>query len=146
MLLLGTINTTTQVLTTDDLINFGQVYRRYDKKNECGYRAFELGSNSITLQHSGIYHLTATITFTAPTAGDVIFQLTQNGVALNGATATETITTADTEIKTTTLDYYVLVNKECVLNQVNTINNIAITLTGVDATIENVIVNITKEV
>ena len=93
MLLLGTINTTTQVLTTDDLINFGQVYRRYDKKNECGYRAFELGSNSITLQHSGIYHLTATITFTAPTAGDVIFQLTQNGVALNGATATETITT-----------------------------------------------------
>ena len=146
MLLLGTINTTTQVLTTDDLINFGQVYRRYDKKNECGYRAFELGSNSITLQHSGIYHLTATITFTAPTAGDVIFQLTQNGVALNGATATETITTADTEIKTTTLDYYVLVNKECVLNQVNTIDNIAITLTGVDATIENVIVNITKEV
>lgn len=146
MLLLGTINTSTQVLTTDDLINFGQVYRRYDKKNNCGYRAFEVISDSITLQHSGIYHLTATITFTAPVAGDVIFQLTQNGIALTGATATETITTADTEIKTTTLDYYILVNKDFVLNQVNTIDTLAIALTGVDATIENVIVNITKEV
>lgn len=144
MLLLGTRNATTQVLTTGDLINFGSVYRKYCKKNNYGVKTFDLNSTSIALQQEGVYHLTATITFTAPTTGDVTFQLTQNGFELPSAFATETITTATTEVKTTTIDYFVLVDSNCILGVPTTLSNIAITLTGVDATISNVVVNVEK--
>ena len=101
MYLLGTRNATTQALTTGASVNLGEVYRKFCRKNSCGVKAFEFNSNSISLQHSGIYHVTATITFTAPVAGLVIFQLTDNGVAIPSALASETITTATTEVKTT---------------------------------------------
>ena len=98
MLLIGTRNSTSQALVTGGLVNLGEVYRRYCKKNSCGVKAFDFSGSSIALQHTGIYHVTATITFTAPVAGVVIFQLTENGVALPSATASETITTATTEV------------------------------------------------
>ena len=146
MLLLGTINSVDQDLPVDGLINFGTVYRRYDKKRDCGNRAFEVNGTSILLQHSGIYHVTAVITFTAPAAGDVTFQLAENGFAIPNAAVTETVTTADTQSITTTLDFYVLVDSNCILNSVNTLKNISIINTGVASTVTNVVVNIDKVV
>ena len=147
MLLLGTKNIATQDVVANETINLGSVYRRYCKKNSCGLKTFEFNSTSVALQHNGIYHITATLTFTAPVAGDVVFQLFENGVAIPGATATETITTATTEIKTTTLDYYVLVDSAVVLGNASTlIKNISVVNTGVDSTISNVVFNVEKVV
>lgn len=147
MYLLGTRNTTTQALTTGASVNLGEVYRKFCRKNSCGLKAFEFNGSSISLQHSGIYHITATLTFTAPVAGLVVFQLTENGVAIPSALASETITTAVTEVKTTTIDFYVLVDSGCVLgNPTTLIKNIGITNTGVASTISNVVLNVEKVV
>ena len=145
MVLLGTRNSTTQALTTGSVINLGEVYRRFCRKNSCGVKAFDFNGTSVALQHKGIFHITATITFTAPVPGLVVFQLNENSVAIPSALASETITTATTETKTTIIDFYVLVDEECVLGQSSTlIKNISITNTGVATTITNVVLNVEK--
>lgn len=115
MLLLGIKNTGTQTVETDEILNIGSVYRRYCKKNNCGVPAFSRTANDVSLQHSGIYHLTATFVVSAPAAGIVTVQMLQNGVVVDGAFASETITTATTELRTMVIDYYILVDKDCVL-------------------------------
>ena len=147
MYLLGTRNSTTQALTTGASVNLGEVYRKFCRKNSCGVKTFDFNGTSVALQQSGMYHITATITFTAPVAGLVIFQLTENGIAIPSALASETITTATTEVKTTTIDFYVLVDSTCVLGNPSTlIKNIAILNTGVASTISNVVFNVEKVV
>lgn len=145
-LLLGVKNTGTQSVLSGGLVNLGSVYRKVCRKDQCGVKAFDATSTGVTLQHSGIYHVVASITFTAPTAGNVIFQLAENGTAISGAIASETITTASTEVKTTTIDYLVLVDKGCVLGLPQTIfKTLSILNTGVGATISNVVLNVIKE-
>lgn len=144
--IIGTRNTSTQDLAVGDTVDLGSVYRKYVCRGKCGLNTYELsGGDAISLQHSGFYHITATITFTAPEVGVVTFQLASNDVALIGATASETITTADTEVRTTTIDYYVLVNKGCVAGiPTALIENISIINTGVASTVTSVVVNIEK--
>lgn len=148
MLLIGTRNTTTQAVPAGSALLVGDVYRRYCKKNSCGISAFSNNLSSIAAQHSGIYHVTATITFTGDAAGDVTFQLTQNGIAIPGAIATETITTATTEVRTTAIDFYVLVDNICVLGSPTTVGSaIGVSNTGaIDATVTNYVLNVSKEV
>lgn len=148
MLLLGSKNTTSQVVPSLGLINLGTVYRRYDKKSNCGFRAFDFNSTSIAFQQSGIYHLTATATFTGATAGEVTVQLLINGQAIDGAFATETITTVDTEFRSITIDYYILVDKDFILGSTTPIaQSISLQNTGdVDATFTSVVVNVDKNV
>lgn len=145
--LLGMKNSSTQTVINGGVVNLGETYRKYCRKNQCGIPVFSTSNTSVALQHSGIYHITATITFTAPTVGDVIFQLTENGNVINGSSASETITTASTEVKTTTIDFIVLVDKGCVLGTPTTIvKNIGILNSGIGATINNVVFNVIKEV
>ena len=147
MLLLGVKNTGTQTVLADGVINIGSVYRKYCKKSACGVPAFARTANDISLQHSGIYHLTATFVTSAPAAGDVTVQLLVNGEVVDGALATETITTATTEFRTLVIDYYVLVDKDCILNTESTVaQTISFQNTGVDATFTSVVVNVDKVV
>lgn len=147
MLLIGVKNTGTQTVLADGVVNIGSVYRRYCKKNTCGVPAFSRTANDISLQHSGIYHLTATFVASAPAAGDVTVQLLLNGEVVDGALATETITTATTEFRTMVIDYYVLVDKDCILNTESTVaQTISFQNTGVDATFTSVVVNVDKVV
>lgn len=147
MLLIGLKNIGIQDLAADELLGFGAAYRRYCKKDACGVPTFSSDATSLTLNQKGIYHLTAVITFTAPVAGDVTFQLLENGVVIPGALATETITTATTEIKTTTLDYYILVDNTILFGALSsTPKVITIQNTGVASTVSNVVLNVTKEV
>lgn len=146
MLLLGAKNGTTQTLLTNSLVDFGAVYRRYCKK-DCGVRTFDFTSNSIVLQKSGIYHITISAIVSSATAGDVTLQLFENGVAIPSAIATETITTPTTEFHTTTLDYYILVDSDCVLGRTSTLaKSITLVNTGIGATITNIVVNVDKVV
>ena len=147
MLLIGVKNTGTQTVLADGIVNIGSVYRRYCKKNDCGVPAFARTANDISLQHSGIYHLTATFVASAPAAGDVTVQLLVNGEVVDGVFATETITTATTEFRTMVIDYYVLVDKDCILNTESTVaQTISFQNTGVDATFTSVVVNVDKVV
>ena len=147
MLLLGVKNTGTQTVLADGVINIGSVYRRYCKKNACGVPAFSRTANDISLNHSGIYHLTATFVASAPAAGSVTVQLNVNGEPVDGAFASETITTAATELRTLVIDYYVLVDKDCILNTESTVaQTISFENTGVAATFTSVVVNVEKVV
>ena len=147
MLLIGVKNTATQAVLADGIINIGSVYRRYCKKSPCGVPAFSRTANDISLQHSGIYHLTATFVASAPTAGTVTVQLNVNGEPVDGAFASETITTPTTELRTLVIDYYVLVDKDCILDTEATVaQTISFENTGDDATFTSVVVNVDKVV
>jgi len=146
MLLLGTKNVGTQTVLTDGIINLGSTYRRYCKKNNCGVTAFSRTTQDVTLNHSGIYHITATLVGTGTVAGDVSVQLLANGEVVDGAISTETITTATTEFRTFVIDYYILVDKDCVLNNPSTIaQTISLQNVGVGATFTSVVFNVSKE-
>lgn len=149
MLLIGTKNVGTQTVLADGTINIGSTYRKFCKANRCGIPAFSVTANGITLNHEGIYHITATFVGTGETAGLVSIQLAENGELLTGAISSETITTATTEFRTFVIDYYIKVDKDCVLGYTTT-NGKTISFVNVsediDATFTSVIVNVTKEV
>lgn len=145
MLLLGTKNSASQTVLANGLINMGATYRKYCKKNCSGTPAFTNNGTSLSLNHSGMYHLTATLVGSGTVAGDVTAQLLINGNIVPAAFSSQTITTATTELRTFVIDYYVLVDNTCVLGQTATTPAV-ITLqnTGVGATFTAVTVNVDK--
>ena len=149
MLLIGLKNTGEQTVLATGQVNLGNVYRKFCKANRCGVPAFAVTSNGITLQHEGIYHITATLVGTGETAGDVTVALFENGESVTGAISTQTITTATTEFRTFVIDYYVKVDKDCILGYKTTdakTISLVNTSAAIDATFTNVVVNVTKEV
>lgn len=143
-LLLGTKNFASQDVVTNGIVQLGNVYRRYCKRIN-GARTFEFDNSDIILQQSGIYHITATAVGSGADAGTLAIQLYENGVAVPGVFSNETITTPDTELRTLTLDYYVLVDNTDVLGCISTVSKaISIVNTGVEATFTSVVVNVEK--
>ena len=57
------------------------------------------GSNSVILNVPGYYEINVTETFTAPAEGTVTLKLQKGSEDIPGATASTTITTADTEVR-----------------------------------------------
>lgn len=146
MLLLGTRNITTQDVLVNGNVNLGSVYRRYCKRIN-GTRTFDFIGEDVILQQNGIYHITVTAIVSAPAAGNVTLALFENGVAAPSAFATETITTADTELRTLVIDYFALVDTTCVLGCNSTIaKELSLVNTGVEATYTSVTMNIEKVV
>lgn len=147
MLLIGVKNFGTQSVLTDGLINLGSTYRRYCRRTSSGARTFENMGTGIALQGEGIYHITATFVGSGTAAGVLSVQMFENGVLAEGAEASETITTATTEVRTLVIDYYVLVDSACILGCESTVaKTISFENTGIPATFTNVVVNVTKEV
>lgn len=145
-LLIGTRNFATQDVLTGGIIDLGNVYRRYCKRIN-GVRTFEFDNSDIVLQQSGMYHITVTAVGSGADAGTLAIQLYDNGVPVPGAFSNETITTPDTELRTLTLDYFVLVDNACVLGCNSTLARaISLVNTGVEATFTSVIVNVEKVV
>lgn len=143
--LIGVRNIGTQTVLTGGVINLGDVYRKYCRTIN-GVKTFDTTSTGIRLQHEGIYHLTATLVGSGTEAGNVTVQLFDNGLPVTTAFSTQTITTADTELRTFVIDYYVLVDTACILGCNSTIGRtLTLENTGVGATFTSVIVNIDKE-
>lgn len=143
-LLLGVKNTTTQTVPTGGTINLGSVYRKYCKKCN-GVNTFAFNGNSIGLQQQGFYKITANFVGSGTAAGDVTVQLVQNGVVVPAALSTETITTANTEIRTFSIDYFVLVGSETILGCTSTqTENITFINTGVEGTFTSLVVDVEK--
>ena len=149
MLLLGTRNFSTQTVLADGIVNIGSVYRKFCKRTKCGMPTFSVTPNGISLQDDGIYHVTATLVGSGSAAGDLSVQLYVNGVPVDGAISTQTITTADTEIRTFVIDTYVKVDSGCVLGiqstDVQTISLVNVS-EDIDATFTSVVLNVSKEV
>ena len=147
MLLIGTQNAGSQTVLTDGIISLGSVYRKYCKQTSNCLPTFASDSNSIVLNGQGIYHLTATFVGTGTTAGTVTIQMLENGTPVVGGVTSETITTADTELRTFVIDRYVLVDSTCLLGCTSTLAKaISFENTGVGATFSNVVVNVDKVV
>lgn len=147
MYLIGLKDFSTQTVLTDGVIEIGDVYRKYCRKNRCGTKVFNNTNTGVTLNWDGIYHITATFVCSGTETGDVSVQLYENGSAVSGATASATIATADTEQKTLVLDYFALVDTTRVLNCNSTVaKTLSFVNTGIGATYTSVTVNIEKEV
>lgn len=147
MLLIGTQNTGSQTVLTDGIISLGSVYRKYCKRANNGLPTFASNGNSITLNGQGIYHITATFVGAGTTAGTLTIQMLENGVPVVGGVASETITTADTELRTLVIDRYILIDDTCLLGCKSTLaKTISFENTGVGATFSNVVVNVDKVV
>lgn len=146
MLLIGTRNVTTQDVLPNGNVELGSVYRRYCKKVN-GTRTFDFIGEDVILQQNGMYHITVTATVSAPAAGVVTLSLFENGAAVPSASSSETITTADTEVRTLVIDYYALVDTTCVLGCNSTVaKEISLVNTGVEATYTSVTMNVEKVV
>lgn len=145
MYILGSTNSSSQTVLSNGIINMGSTYRRYCKKNSCGTPVFTNNGTSLSLNQEGIYHVTVVAIASGTEAGDVTIQLYRNGDAVGGATSTESVGVADTELHSLVIDYYFIVDSTCVLG-VSSVQPAIITLvnTGVGATFSQVTVNIDK--
>ena len=100
-------------------------------------RLLQSTGDSITLNAPGYYRVSATVTFTAPVAGNISLAIQKNGVTVPGLTGASTITTATTEIEQITINGIVRVtcsDGASVLTLVNT--GLAITTSNVSFDVE----------
>lgn len=99
-----------------------------------------LSGNAVAITDCGsnYYLVTVTATFTAPVAGDVTLSLQQNGTNVIGATATTTITTDTTEVRS--------ISFSAIVRTFNTsgIDSLTVVNSGVAATFSNIDVNVIK--
>lgn len=94
-------------------------------------------NDSVVLGAPGYYHVTVSATFTAPVAGDVTFELRQDNLPVSGGTATQTITTAETEVRS--ISFESIIRVPCcaapvTLSVVNT--GVAITTSNISLAVE----------
>lgn len=147
MLILGTNNFTEQTVIANGQINIGNVYRKYCKRARSGLPTFATNGTSITLNGEGIYHVTAVFIASGTVAGNITVNMLNSGTAISGATASETITTANTEVRTLVIDRYIKVDNTCALGVVSTSPAvISFVNSGIGSTYANVTVNIDKVV
>lgn len=90
-----------------------------------------LGSDSANVAVPGYYELNATITLTAEAAGNVTIAAFQNGEAIPGIVATETITTPTTEVRTIALHGIVRVRCEPLAITLVNVSEVAITTSNI---------------
>lgn len=147
MLLIGVKNSLSQTVATNGTVNLGSVYRKYCRKNSCGTPAFAFAGDNIALNQSGIYHVTATLVAAGSEAGTLTVGLYANGVLIPAGISSETITTATTELRTLTIDQYILVDRSCSLGSTATTPvTLKLVNTGISSIISAVTVNVDKVV
>jgi hypothetical protein len=146
MILLGLKNTTTQTIPAEGLIDFGTVYRKYIARGYSNNCLCTASTTAPTISQKGMYHVIVTVTFTADAAGDVTLQLLENSVPVPGAVSVETVTTADTQVITTTFDYIVLVSCANVLGTFSTQAKSISVQSDSAIEVTNAVINIIKEV
>lgn len=71
--------------------------------------AIQQSNDSIVLGAPGYYHVSVGVTFTAPASGVVSIELRQDNLPVQGATASTSVTTATTEVRSLSLDAVVRV-------------------------------------
>ena len=95
-------------------------------------------NDSISLNAPGYYKVTVTVTASGSEAGDIVLNVLKNGIEIPGLTASETITTATTELRTLTISGTVRVlcgEGSAVLTLVNA-STIGITTSNISVAVE----------
>lgn len=107
------------------------------RRNPCG---INLSGNSVNITDRGsnYYLVTVNATFTAPVAGVVTLDLQQNGANVIGATASTTITTATTEVRSLSFQAIVRTFNNIGLDTLSIVNS------GVAATFSNINMSVIK--
>ena len=126
-----TSNTVSTPVAVNSVIPIGNIIRRFGN-------SVSAAGNAIFLNDRGYYNIDITATFTAPVAGNATITIFQNGVAIPGATATVTVTTANTQFVTVSIPAIARVFDSC------SANSITLVLTGIEATFTNVGVVVEK--
>lgn len=88
---------------------------------------------------SNFYLVNVTVTFTAPAAGTVTVALQQNGAAVVGGTASTTVATATTEVRS--LSFAAIVRT---FNSQNIIDTLTLLNSGVAITVSNAAMTVVK--
>lgn len=99
-----------------------------------------LSGNSIAITDCGsnYYLVTVTATFTVPVEGVVTLNLQQNGVNVTGATASTTVTTATTEVRSLSFSAIVRTFNNQGIDSLSIVNS------GVGATFSNIDMTVVK--
>ena len=103
-------------------------------------RDVDLSGNSVAVIDCGsnFYLVTVTATFTAPVAGAISIALQQNGTTVTGATASTTITTASTEVRSLSFSAIVRTYNSVGIDALSIVN------TGLAATYSNIDMTVVK--
>ena len=103
-------------------------------------RDVDLSGNSVAVIDCGsnFYLVTVTATFTAPVAGVISIALQQNGTNVTGATASTTITTASTEVRSLSFSAIVRTYNSAGIDALSIVN------TGLAATYSNIDMTVVK--
>lgn len=103
-------------------------------------RDVNLSGNSIAITDTGsnYYLVTVNATFTAPVAGVISLALQQNGVSITGATASTTVTTATTEVRSLSFSAIVRTFNGGTIDSLTIVNN------GLAATFSNIAITVEK--
>lgn len=125
-----TANTTATAVAVGSAIPLGTIIRRFGNN-------VNLSGNGIIMSGSGYYDVNASITLTPTAAGTVTVSLLRDGVAIPGATASETVAAAATTVN---LSIPALVRLQCC----NSSSTLTFVLTGAAATVNNIGVVVTK--
>lgn len=97
-----------------------------------------LSGNAISIvdDYNNYYLVTVTATFTAPAAGVVTLNLQQNGNTVTGATASTTITTANTEVRSLSFSKYIKTFNGRGIDTLSFVNaGVAVTFSNIDVTV-----------
>lgn len=129
--LIQTVNQSSQVVAANSIIDLGSVIRRFG----CNCR---LNGNAIEVDGEGYYTIDANVTLAPTAAGTVTVALYKNGVALTGATASGSVTTAGNPV---TLPIQATIREGCCCD-----GGVALTLVLVAgaSTVTNVAVRVEK--
>jgi hypothetical protein len=100
-------------------------------------QSVQQSNDSVVLGAPGYYHVSVNATFTAPVAGNVTLELRQDNLPVSGGTASATITTATTEVRS--LSFEAIIRVPCcaapvTLSVVNT--GVAITTSNISLAVE----------
>ena len=123
-------NSFNQTIDVDGLIGLGSVIRRFGPN-------LSLAGNAIQATGQGYYDLDASITVTPSAAGTVTVTAYANGVAIPGATASETVAETDTTVNLSIDALYRLI---CPCEDIN----ITFVLTGAASVVNNIAVEVNK--
>jgi hypothetical protein len=125
-----TANTSPQSVASGGTIALGSVQRRFGD-------SIRLNGNGITLAERGYYDVDVSVTAAPLVAGTVVVSLYSNGVAVPGAVASGSVTTAGNPVS---LSFPAIIRVACCGNP----PVLTLTLTGNASTVTNAAVSVAK--
>lgn len=127
-----TVNGSSQNVAVNGIIDLGSIIRRFGPN-------LNLAGNAIQVCGSGYYDLNASITL-APTAiGNVTVSVFKDNAPIPGATATESVETANNPVN---ISINALIREMCPC--CDALSNLTFVLTGTAASVTNIAVKVDK--